>query len=876
MSTDIHLRPAVLAVREQLAQGREGLRRDHEAGASGSDVCTGLTDLYDAAVMRLYQDAVVALGAAVETEVALVAHGGYGRREVAPFSDVDLMLLFRPAAALRAAELARQLSRDICDAQLKLGFSLRTTHDACGLARQDATVFSSLAESRLLAGNTRMFQNFTTRLRRGTRRRWRALAKAIIESRYAERHQYGETVYLLEPNVKRSLGCLRDIQLVRWLGFARHGIAELEGLRQQRALTDVDHHRLTRASEYLLRLRNDLHFHAGKCQDLLTRHEQIRLTALYRYEGRSGILPAERFMRDFFERTGDVRYISSHFVAGMQARSGLTALLAPLFSRSVDGDFRIGPVHISATRRGLAAVCGDLAEVLRLMELASSRDRRIDHATWEAIRDAMARRPRDDLSLDATQRFLSLLSEPGHLADLLRRLHQLRALEQIVPALQHARCLVQFTDYHKYTVDEHTIRSVECATEFQTDPRPIGDAYRTLRDKRLLHLALLLHDLGKGYSDDHCTVGALIAVGTAKRLDLSEHETDVLKFLVSKHLFMQHTAFRQDLGDESVAVRLAVDVGSPEILQMLFVMSCADLAAVGPGVLNDWKLDLLTELYFRTRRHLTGDDRPGTLEQEHHHRRQALRELVEVPKRDAWWERQIDALPTSYLAHVPGDRMLDALRRLRDLPPCGAAAWAHYAPELKVSVYWVGAHESLRPGAFHQLAGTLTANGLQILSAETHSLADGLVLDRFHVEDADYAGQPPAERLNEVCRALVGSLTVDALKTPSFRRLWTTRAGTRAAGLELLPTRVLFDDATSDRFTIITIFAYDRRGLLYAIGHSLFELGVVVHLAKIATYLDQVVDVFYVTDSRGRKLHDEQRQAEIRRRLTERISAVEP
>ncbi|MHB8969276.1 MAG: [protein-PII] uridylyltransferase [Pirellulaceae bacterium] len=874
MPTGLRLCPAVFTAREQLAQGRTRLREQHELGSPGRQVSSHMTDLLDQIVVSLY-DASLADSATqdIAGEIALVPNGGFGRRDVAPYSDVDLMLLATPAVHERVGELARHLTRNICDAGLQLGFSLRTPTEACTLALQDATIFTSLVESRFLAGNKRIFDQFLERFRRASRRRWRTMVNAIVEARHDERHQFGETAYLLEPNIKRSRGGLRDVQSVRWTGYIRYGEQELEKLNQISALSPADYRQLMQAHEFLLRLRNEMHFYAGKAQDLLTRDEQVRLSQVYGYEKLAGVLPVERFMRDVFAHTGDVRYVSSNFLAGVQVPSRLTAALAPLFSHRVERDFRVGPVYISATRKGLAKVTSNLAAVLRLMDLANLYGKRIDHRTWEAIRNALSQGPPVDVSTDAIDRFLSLLSQPGRLPDMLRRLHELRVLEQFIPAMQHARCLMQFNDYHKYTVDEHCIRAVECAAGFLDDPRPVGVTYRDLRDKRLLHLALLLHDLGKGYDDDHSDVGARIAAETARRLNLSDHETETLRLLAGRHLLMIHMAFREDMRDESVVLRLAREVGSPDVLQMLYLHSCADLAAVGPDVLNDWKLELLTELYYRTRRHLTGEDASLSTAREVQAQRAAVQELSRDEPDQVWWDTQVSALPAGYLLTVSPPGIRDVLKRLQRLSANAVTAWCHYIPERKVCAYMVGAHESVTPGVFHKLTGALTGKGLQILSAEIHTLAHALVLDRFYVEDGDYLGEPPPERTQEVRDALVAALTVNADKVPAFRQLWGAGRGFSAANFAELPTRIRFDDSTSDRFTIITIFTYDRRGLLYSIARTLFECGLVVHVAKIATHLDQVVDAFYVTNAKGQKIHSQEQLAEIRQRLT---LALEP
>src|SRR5690606_2579259 len=381
--------------------------------------------------------------------------------------------------------------------------SVRTISQSLQMALRDATVFTSLIESRLLAGNERLFARYMERYRRLAQRRSRSLIDAIRAARRGERAQYGDTEYLLRPNVKRSRGGLRDIQYVRWVGFAAYGEQEPLSLEQLGVLLPADRRKLLKAHDFLLKIRNELHFHAGKPQDVLDRSEQLRLAQLYQYEGSEGLLPVEKFMRDYFENTSEVRYTVSNFVASARSRSPVTVFFGNLFSRRMDDDFLIGPLHLRATRRGLARLRGDVAQVLRLMDLANLCDKRIDHGTWEAIRHDMLEGADVVLSNEAIHRFLSLMSQPSRLGDLLRRLHQLRVLEKLVPPLEHARCLVQFNEYHKYTVDEHCIRAVERATEFIQDPGPVGEVYRGIRNKRTLHLALLLHDLGKGYPEDH-------------------------------------------------------------------------------------------------------------------------------------------------------------------------------------------------------------------------------------------------------------------------------------------------------------------------------------------------------------------------------------
>lgn len=872
-----NLRPAVLVARDKLRQGREKLRALHASGAPGIQVSSYLTDLIDAVCLELYQTALADLGdRGRESRLALVAHGGYGRRDLAPFSDVDLMLLLEPGSESQVRPVARRLSQDICDANLALGFSLRTPRDACSLALSDATVFTSLAESRLLAGHAPLFTRLLDRLQRGAARHSYRLMKAIERARQEERQSYGETNFLLMPNVKRSLGGLRDIQLVRWLGFARYGNADFDALESLDALRPEDRRRLRRALEFLLRLRNELHFHANRAQDVLDRQEQVRLAPLYGYTGDEGLLPVEQFMRDYFHQTSEVHSVMTHFAGTATARVGVRTVFDLLMSHNVEGDFRVGPIAISATHRGQAKLRRDLVHVLRLMDLANLYDKAIEPRTWRLIRDTAQEWAPLALTREVVDRFLSLLSQPGRLGDLLRRLHQLRVLEQILPGMSHARCLLQFNEFHKYTVDEHSIRAVEEAARFFDDPRTVGEAYRQLRNKRLLHLALLIHDLGKGNPEDHSEVGARLAEETARRLGLSDREAGILRFLVRRHLVMSELTQFRDVHDPDVVVGLAVQVGSPEVLQMLYIMTCADWAAVGPGVLTDWKLDLLTQLYLNARRQLTGETVAGASGAAPDARREELRRLArEKGLADDWWSRQLDALPPACLFAGSPREIVGELLRLRQLPRQDAAAWARYLPERHAVEYAVGTYDEIAPGIFHRLTGVLTSQRLEILSAEIQTLADGLVLDRFYVLDRDFAGRPPESRLDEVCGRLTAALRQPTEQPPKFPNLWKSgaRSGERPPHRPRPQVRV--DNATSDRFTILDVFALDRMGLLYTIARRLYELGLSVHKAKIGSHLDQVVDVFYVTDDAGQKIGDEQRLTEIRDSLLERIRQFE-
>ena len=510
---------------------------------------------------------------------------------------------------------------------------------------------------------------------------------------------------------------------------------------------------------------------------MLDRGEQLRIAELYGFQGTEGILPVEQFMGEYFRHTKAVRSVASEFVASNRPGSHIAHWIGTIFSHQVEGDYRVGPREITATRQGLARLGSDLNEVLRLMDIANLYDKRIAQPTWNAVRAAVPGFT-NQATAQTSQRFLSLLSQPARLGELLHRLHELGVLEKIIPAFTHARCLLQFNEYHKYTVDEHCIVAVEKAIALADDRGSIGRVYRKIKRKRTLHLALLIHDLGKGFVEDHSEVGLRIADDTAKLLRLPPNEAELLKFLVHKHLIMAHLAFRRNTSDNQLVVRFAVEVGSPEMLNMLLVLTVADIAAVGPGVWNDWKGEVLMDLYHRTMRHLAGDSPASDWSERG---RSAVRAALAREPHDhlEWYDRQIDALPSAYLSTAKPEKIAAELKDLRTVKARDVHAAGSYLPESHTLEFIVGTNEAITPGVFHKLTGALASQGLQILSAEINTLADGLVLDRFSVVDPDYADRPPPERIDAVKRA----------SWPRCNRRWATRRPSARSGKASRPTR---------------------------------------------------------------------------------------
>jgi [protein-PII] uridylyltransferase len=877
MSLRSTIRDSILQSRERLRQGRAKLAELHQGGALAIQVAAGWTDVVDGVVLDILEAQLPECGGQeLMGQVAVVALGGYGRRDLAPFSDVDLMLLHLPRATKAVVPLARGLSQDVVDVGLSLGFSVRTPTQACRLAWQDASVFTSLAEARLIHGSIHLFSRFMHALQLGALRRQRKLVEAVAAARNEERVKFGESGFLLRPNVKRSRGALRDLQLVRWIGFARYGHSDPEQLVQLGDLPEDDHKRMKRAHGFLLRLRNELHLMAGKSQDVLDRAAQLQIAQRWGYQGGPGVLPVEAFMREYFEHTSEVRYATANFLDSARYQSRSIWMLERAMAKRVDGDFRMGWRHLWIAPERLQDLSGDLASVLHLLDMANEHRRRIDHPTWQAIRTAMRLRPAGVPTGEESRLFLQLMAKPHRLADLLRRLHELRVLEQLVPAMAHARCLLQFNEYHKYTVDAHSIRAVEAVTKLADDQGEAGELYRRLKDKRLLHLALLIHDLGKGHVEDHSELGEKIALETAARLQMSSEDGERMARVVRKHLLMTDIAFRHDLNDPQILLRFINEVGSVDVLELLLLHTLADLTAVGPDVLTDWKQHLLVELYLRASSYFREGRLPTHAAPELEAKRSRLVKWAADNFRHPQLREVAESLAESYLRDRAEESLQGELQRVeaRFAEGYDSCVWGQFDAEQGTVEYTAVCRQVGQTiGTFARVTGALAAMGQEILRSEIQTVGEHIAWDRFWVRDSE--GTKAIERrIDEVSKAVQRALDAKEPTVPQFRQYWRSSRGDQPADLQPLPSQVRLDNSTSDRYTIISFFTYDRPGLLYQIAMQLVDLQVVLQFAKIGTYLDQVVDVFYVTELNGSKLTDPSRQSLLRERLLDVAQAA--
>ena len=849
----------------EIRASAEQLFRD---GRTGIQIAEHLAEAVDALILEFihhaFADCSPRIAEQVARDSAVIAVGGTGRGELAPFSDIDLLFLEsgKGSDVFRAA--VSQVVQSCWDAKLELGHSIRTVADCVSMARQNAEIATSLTEARLLWGNPELFESLQRQFRRKViDRRRTQFVNDCLAARAEEWPEPGVPALELQPNIKRSLGGLRDLHLMRWLGFALFESGDIDSLRLHGAITSEEAGLLRGAWEFLTRIRIDLHLSAGREQDILNSDEQLRIASDRGFESDKRQRAVEKFMQGYFRHSADLASVSRRFVERHRPRPLFSTLKARLFSHRADGVLRVSGEHIDASPRHYPQLCASPESMLRVYKSAALYGTLPSAGIIDAIRSAI---PDCDgeLSPEASQLFLDILNCTTHLGPILRSMYDAGLLEYVIPDMRHARCLMQFNQYHHYTVDEHTLRAAETAGRFIDDDGPVGSAYRTIRRKHLLHLALILHDLGKGFDESHSEVGRRIALRIADRLHLPQQQCDQLVLLVHKHLLLSHNAFRRDITDPALLVQFSRDVGSPETFRMLYVLTVADVMAVGPGNWTDWKEELVTELFDRCMLILSGRHysyhEQEQLNQVKRHVAHAVAPFE--PGTDArtwqnWIDRQLSGFSAYYLTCTPPERIagdLDLLQRLNDdeIHVTGT-----YSADTDTVDYRVITRDPVATrGCFHRISGVLTASRMDILAADINTTRDGVVVDNFRVVDQDFDDHVPDHRIDEITNKLRKALTRNLNVRSLFKQSRRISPATTAGGLSNLRSRVAIDNDSSDSRTIIDVFAHDRRGLLYIVARALNELNLSVDLAKISTHYDQVVDVFYVQEADGTKIDD--------------------
>ncbi len=869
--------------RQRIAEIREQGRRLFLAGAPGIQTATNLCQSFETLTLALWHRILLDTPPnridKIQKTCAVIAVGGTGRGEICPYSDIDLLFLDDGNLSTGFGEVQSRMSQACNDSWLDLGASIRTISQCVEFAKDDSKFGSSLVEARLLWGSKSQYDSLVrTFKQQGIQRRLRPFMDDCVEARESE-WKDGRAVQELEPDIKNSSGGLRDLHLIRWIGYATHGVVDIDSLRMKGALDKDEAHVLKLAWEFLTWLRINLHYHNNQAEEKFSRDEQLRIAEERGYHDTETQRGVERLMQEYFQHTTQVASIARRFVARNRPHPILSHVKNYLVSHRAEGVLQVGE-NVDCSQRGLAVVTRNLASILRVYRLCASQGLLPSQVLEDGLKRAAPKFKGATLSSIEAGYFMDILKYGRELPQILRSMVETEVLDIVLPEFTRIRCLMQFNPYHHFTVDEHTLRAIAVATNYPPDSGPlVQQVYQEMQHKNLLHLALLLHDIGKGFVEDHCLVGERIAVDVGSRLQLPQAQIDTLKFLIRWHLEMADIAFRRDHTDEGEIVRFSQRCETPERLQLLYALTVADVTAVGPGTWSHWKALQLGEFYDRCFVVLSGRHYG---EYEAARLRKTTAEVGAILAQSApeiaseWIEAQLAGLSSYYFTCTEAARVAADLRILHRLSADEVIVDSVYEPVTKTVEYRIFTRNpTAAVGCFHRLAGVLTALRHSILSAEITTTQAGAIIDSFHVHDLDFAGEPHSDRKASVARAMKDMLLQQQAVEDLFRKNRRYGASRPAPAGSEIPNRVRIDTASSESRTIIEVFAHDRTGLLYSVSQAIFDLRLSVELAKIATHLDQVLDVFYVRELDGKPVTGEARLAEIQSTLETRLVKFE-
>ena len=843
--------------RQALAEGYDSLKVRHAEGASGQESVRTHARLMDDVILsltRLIAADAVADGLAATPQVVM-ALGGYGRGELHPLSDVDLMVIYDGKMSPYVQRLMQELLYSLWDLGLHVGHSLRSLDDCVAMARTDFPSRTSMQEARFLAGDRRLFARFQRVLRQEVfRRDFGQFLETTLVERDARYRKHGASPYIGEPNVKESAGGLRDMHTAMWLGEAKFGTRTLRELADKGLITPREQAAADAALTFLWRVRNELHFFSGHKNDVLTRDLQPRIAKNLGYENDATSLGVERFMRDYYLHARAIHRVSKRLIARCQetlSRRGSAerrrrqqALADGLVF--FDGRLHLADRDPSQLRVDPARLMKVFGHLHRLgCELSLDLERAVEDSL-HLVDDAFRR------SDAVGELFLDICRSWGRVCQTFSEMHELGLLGRYLPEFGALTCLVQYDVYHKFSADQHSLLAVEhleaLAPGQSAESEGAAPVLSEVEKPELLMLGMLLHDIGKARGHGHVAKGIPLVRGLTARMGLPSADAAAVEFLVAHHLTMSHVAQRRDIDDPKTVTDFAAVVGDPQRLRMLYLLTYADMRAVGPGVLTPWRARILHELYTRTLDLLTGGrvakpSRTQLAERLH----AAAKGEVDLQAVKAHLAMMADR----YLESTGVQRMAEHLRMLGELgeAPVVTALFQH--PDLGSSDLVVVTRDL--PGLFSLIAGTLAASGVNIISAQIHTRADGIAIDTFQVNDpaGDVVGSAAhwARPLDALRAVITGEQSVEALLA---RRRALGREATGPGG----PPKIALDNQLSDSATVIEVKCPDRLGLLYLITRALAGLGLDIVSARIATEIDQAFDTFYVQDREGRKLED--------------------
>jgi [protein-PII] uridylyltransferase len=858
-----------MIAQERLQQGADGLDTARLLSAVQDEVISALYDYTTTHVHR-------ARNPTEAERIAIMATGGYGRGVMGPSSDTDLLFLRAYKVSPHTESVVEYMLYALWDMGLKVGNAFRTPTDCVKLALEDVTIKTSLLDARYICGDealaTEMIEAFHEGAVKGRDAQFIADKLAERDKRHARQ---GDARYVVEPNLKEGKGGLRDLQTLYWIVKHMYGGVTLEDVMKAGPFTDHEYIVFIRAARFLWTVRCHLHFLTGRAEERISFDLQPEIAARMGYRDRRGQQGVERFMKRYFLVTKDVGGLTRILAAKLEADhkkkpEGLRRFLpvrGPVALAEKGFILDNGRVNVDDDK----AMRNDPLNMLRLFIVARDAGKDTHPQALSLLtRNLRALNERVREKPEAQALILDAIlggNDPGMV---LRRMNEAGVLGRAIPEFGGIVAQTQFNMYHHYTVDEHTIRAVEAIADMEAgrDEQPIklvGELFGLIEKRNVLYLAMLLHDTGKGKGDQQIA-GTKTSRRACERLGLSEDDTDLVSWLVGHHLEMSETAQKRDISDPRTVAKFAEMVGSLERLRLLYILTIADIKAVGPGVWNAWKGQLLTDLYHNTAAALRGGrtDEAGVQAELEARAERRQGELID----------RLGSVPALMLemetAYWTGFDIDDLAWHAKALN--GGGDQVHHRLSLEGGAMALFVSGADRPGLFADLAGTMAHHGANIIAAQVYTSRAGRIIDVFMIHDVQDKpfGEVDAARLQKLEAALR-----DVLAGNPAPIVVKERTGRRQAAFLVQPSVQIRDDLSADH-TVIDIAGRDRPALLYDVATCLAEAGVSIHSAHVGSYGERMFDAFYVQTDDGRKLEQAAIKESLREQLLDVLGRHEP
>ncbi|WP_237267617.1 [protein-PII] uridylyltransferase [Sulfitobacter alexandrii] len=804
--------------------------------------------------------------------LSVIGVGGYGRGEMAPFSDVDLLFLIPYKATAWTESVVESMLYILWDMKMKVGHATRTVRDCIRLGAEDFTIQTALLEHRHVAGDPTLAATLDEKL---SSELFTGKGRDFIEAKLEERdkrHLKQGQRYVVEPNVKEGKGGLRDLHSLFWIAKLIYHVDRVSDLVDRGVFRPDEYKTFREAEDFLWAVRGHLHLLAGRATEQLTFDVQVQVAEAMGYQDTSGRRGVEVFMQAYFRHATAVGDLTRIFLSSLEAiHVKAEPLLERFFRRRPKIKEGYEVVHNRIAISDDKAFLSDKLNMLRIFEeglrtgmLIHPDAMRLIKANLHLIDDELRETP------EAQRIFFDLLLKHGNPERALRRMNELGVLAAFIPEFEPIVAMMQFNMYHSYTVDEHTIQCIANLARIEkqelVEELPVASSIlKRGVNRKVIYTALLLHDIAKGRPEDHSVLGAKMARKIAPRLGLSRADVDTVEWLVRYHLLMSDMAQKRDIADPRTVRDFAKAVQTVRRLDLLCVLTVCDIRGVGPNTWNNWKAVLIRALYRQTKRGLQTGLEDINRENRGAEARKALSEaLSDWPAKDLKAEKARHYPPYWQGLHVTAH--VAFANMLRDIDDGEVRIDLHPDEDRDATraCFVMADH----PGIFSRLAGALALVGANVVDARSYTTKDGFVTDAFWIQDADGNAYEAAKlpRLRQmIAKTLRGEVVArDALKSRD-------KVKKREKAFRV-PTSITFDNEGSEIYTIIEVDTRDRPGLLYDLTRTLAAANVYIANAVIATYGAQVVDTFYVKDMFGLKYHTVSKQKMLEKRLREAIA----